>query len=363
MLEFSRSMEFAIWKYDSLNALRPAYLSLITTPKEARIPQKQMRGSGPLGPLFKGASAAVTGPYDGIPDAIANPVLISQELKKWISDNHFDNGLEFLPVSITDGKKHVLCDRFWLRPIEATDCVDLKASQAQINTINDWSIDKVSGLHLRAKTIAAGVYFVRPQRMEMSILVSMEIVEKLMKTAFTGIAFGRLSDFNGFSGENFYMASSHGGHKLEAPAKSESAVSDVRFKELLARFKKLEGKRFSLKKRVLIPFLDLEATAKVEFEFKSPAALKKSLLAAYSDEIVSLGASDDGASWNNNLIVPLGTITETSAKKEKTRSDVCGWLFYSAASNDYFATTSDRWNLDRSAAKLEDFLEGLVSGD
>ena len=77
------------------------------------------------------------------------------------------------------------------------DCIDIKKSGVEWNSIDEEDISDVEKLVLKKGAVPARVNVFRPKFLTGTILVRRSLADKLSSNGFTGLNFEELEDFSG----------------------------------------------------------------------------------------------------------------------------------------------------------------------
>jgi hypothetical protein len=124
--------------------------------------------------------------------------VISQRLKEKVAALGGASPLEFLPVTILNHKgRSASKDYFILNPVGSVDCIDIKKSGVEWNSIDEDDISDVEQLVLKKGAVPAKVVVFRPKHLASTILVRRALADQLSSDGLTGLYFEELEDFSG----------------------------------------------------------------------------------------------------------------------------------------------------------------------
>ncbi len=318
---------------------------------------------GPILSRWTKATATCAGERKTLPQVFASPLIVEDSVKKWFEANSFAGGLEFLPVTILTKDEEKIADYFWIRPTSITDCIDMSASKAKLNSIDKWTISSCSGLVMDLTKVPQNQFVFRVSHVETLTFVSKEVAERLQTQNFSGLALVEPMQFTaGFSWkEPFYRASQNGSKEKPLPAAlTQPKLSAIETKSKVANIEReFLGKHFLLKPKYVESFLHRESSNSVTLEFFESSKLKKYLINEYADYLYELKVLNE-EKWSSEFIVPIGGFYLTPKSKTAKKKDVSSceaWLFFDGAKDNFFITTSDNWQKTSLVKVLNDLFE------
>jgi hypothetical protein len=122
-------------------------------------------------------------------------IVASKRLKNFLEAENVPD-TEYLRVKILNHKGKVASpDSFIVHQVGTQDCIDLKKSVIEWNSINPQQIDSVEKLVIDEKKIARDATLFRPKSLPTAILVRRDLADKLGNAGFTGIAFQEVAQY------------------------------------------------------------------------------------------------------------------------------------------------------------------------
>jgi hypothetical protein len=126
-------------------------------------------------------------------------IIVSKAIRDCLADAKINN-VEFLPITIYNHKGRVASHEYYiLNPLDISDCIDIKASKVEWNSIAKDRIDFCDHLVLNESLIPSNFKIFRPKFWPSLILVRQEITEMLINAGFTGLYFIDASGYDGIA--------------------------------------------------------------------------------------------------------------------------------------------------------------------
>jgi hypothetical protein len=125
-------------------------------------------------------------------------VVISQRLKERIAALAGASQIEFLPVTVMNHKGRAASkDYFILNPVGSVNCIDIEASGAVWNAIDETDISHFERLVLKGSAVPPDVGMLRPMHRTRTILVRRPVADQLTSEGFTGLYFQEPATYRG----------------------------------------------------------------------------------------------------------------------------------------------------------------------
>ncbi|MBV1856961.1 MAG: hypothetical protein KUG77_01025 [Nannocystaceae bacterium] len=123
-----------------------------------------------------------------------NELVLSERLVAFLLGKSLPN-LEFLPVKIMDHKGNFIDEKYSIMNVlEHQDCLDVDASEPEVSTINDKTIESVEQLVLVEGKVDDSFQIFRIANFAATTLVE-ESLARAIEAEFTGVEFVPLEDF------------------------------------------------------------------------------------------------------------------------------------------------------------------------
>ncbi len=104
--------------------------------------------------------------------------------------------LEFLPVIVLDHSNRPVADYFILHPIQSIDCLDVEASNAEFDTMDEDRVEELDELVLSENDVPEDRAVFRVSGLAGALFFHREVAAKISEQNFVGFEFIELSEFS-----------------------------------------------------------------------------------------------------------------------------------------------------------------------